>query len=459
MIRFLCVLMAVAVLTVLGCAEQQSAPANTAQLPVETNTPARTPGPEGSVRGQPRFVSSNLPRDTSPGVAPEDVAQVVEGNTEFAFKLYQSLAGSPEFNGKNLFYSPFSISSALAMTYAGARGETERQMADVLGFDVSQEQLHAAFNLLDQKLTGNQKFDLEIASSLWGQDGFPFKQEFLDLLASNYGAGMRLVDYSGPSSREAARQAINDWVEEATKERIRDVVPEDFLDELTRLVLANAIYFKADWLYKFPKGATSDRPFHLLDGNEVSVPTMEHSHIPLRYAELDGLRAIELRYEGTPVSMIVILPERGGFADVERNLGGPLVHEVVQAIEKVNPKVVILRMPKFEFTSEARLRDALLKTGMSDAFDPGRADFSGIADPSSTRGKLYIKDAVHKAFIKVDEEGTEAAAATAVGEFDTSLPEELDIDRPFIFLIRDGVTGTVLFVGRVLDPRPDSNQR
>jgi serpin B len=401
------------------------------------------PAPDSSV------AESDKPRNLSPAASAHDLTELADGNAAFAFDLYHTLRGE----GGNLFFSPYSISTALAMTYAGAAGETAGQMAATLHFTLPAESLHPALNAyaLDlqaraEQATEGTPFELSIANSLWGQQGFPFLPEFLDLLAENYGAGMRLVDYE--SDPEGARKAINDWVSDETREKIKDLIPQGAIDAMTRLVLANAIYFKAGWLNPFEETATAPGPFHLLDGSEVEIPMMQQSE-SYGYVIGDGYRAIELPYRNGNTSMLIILPDEGQFEAVEEQLSPAMMTDL---LGRMTYGPVNLSVPKFTYESEFNLNDALIALGMTDAFDPGRADFSGM---DGTRD-LYISDVLHKAFVSVDEEGTEAAAATAVIMSLTSAPMgeliTFTIDRPFIYMIRDQQTGTILFLGRVLDP-------
>jgi serpin B len=393
---------------------------------------------------------SDAPRNMTPDVSDDALQMLVDGNTAFAIDLYRQLQ---EKEG-NLFFSPHSISVALTMTYAGARGETADQMAETLHFTLSQEELHAAFNALDLALRPEddaeeeQEFVLNIANSLWVEETYTFRDEFLDLLARNYGAGLRLVSFK--TAAEAARQAINTWVEEKTEGKIKDLIPKGGVNDLTRLVLANAIYFNAKWAHTFPENRTEDGTFATADGSEVTVPMMSWSEpeiIP--YTQSDGYQAVELPYQGGDTSMVILVPDEGALADFESNLTGERLQNILAELETKGG--VALTMPKFEYEAKASLADTLKLLGMPATFDPERANFSGM---DGTRN-LYITDIFHKAYVAVDEEGTEAAAATAAVFGITSMPQsdvELTIDRPFIYLIRDTETGAVLFLGRVVDP-------
>jgi serpin B len=392
-------------------------------------------------------VASDLPRDTSPSVSDDDVMALADGNRAFALDLYRALL---EEEDGNLFYSPYSISAALAMTYAGARNVTEKEMAEVLHFTLPQDRLHPAFNALDLLLTRrgtsgdeDDDFQLNIANALWGQKGYEFLSEFLDVLAENYGAGLRVLDFG--RDPEKARQIINDWVYEKTEEKIKDLLPEGIIDAATRLVLTNAIYFNAKWRLPFEESQTSDGVFHLLDGSQATVPFMTQT-ASFRYAGGDGYQVVELPYVGDELAMDIFLPSQGNFEVFERALTAERVGEILEDLESSS---VILTMPKFEYESDFSLRDVLIDMGMPSAFG-NNADFSGMDGTKN----LAIEDVVHKAFVSVDEAGTEAAAATAVimVESATVGTVEMSMDRPFIFLIRDFQTDTILFLGRVVNP-------
>jgi serpin B len=395
-------------------------------------------------------LKSDQDRITSPDVNLSDEALLVEGNSAFAFELYQALKGEEG----NLFYSPYSISLALAMTYAGARGETAQQMADTLNFILEQERLHPAFNWLDAELASrgegaqgkdDEGFRLNIVNAIWGQKDYEFLSDFLDVLAENYGAGLRILDFMNET--EKSRLIINDWVSNQTEGRIEDLIPQGAIDALTRLVLTNAIYFNAAWENTFDEDMTADGPFYLLDGGQVSVPMMKQTEW-FGYTEGEGYQAVELPYDGNELSMVILLPEAGNFQAFEEGLQAQQVYDIISDLQFTG---VTLTMPKFEFDSEFSLEDTLAEMGMPDAFSPIEADFSGMTG----NPELFISDIFHKAFVAVDEAGTEAAAATAVIvklSAAPGFPVEVTIDSPFIFLIRDIETGAILFVGRVMNP-------
>lgn len=381
-----------------------------------------------------------------------DLQILSNDNNTFALELYQTLK---EENTGNIFYSPYSISSALAMTYAGARGETEKQMADTMHFTLSQDMLHPSFHDLSLELAsrGNgmasqdkKGFILRNVNALWGQKGYEFQPAFLDVLDKNYGAGMRTLDFARET--EKSRITINDWVSEQTENRIDGLIGT--LSPSTRLILTNAIYFKADWLNQFSKTSTSDGEFNLLVNGKVIVPMMRQTE-NFDYTDGTGYQAIELPYQGAELSMVILLPKPGRFESFENSLNYSQLQKI---INNLKGREVTLTMPKFGYTSDFQLSPVLAQMGMPTAFS-GSADFSGI----TPKNELWIDEVIHKAFVAVDENGTEAAAATAIimcgAAPNQPKPVEFTMDRPFIFLIRDIETNTILFMGRVLNPLED----
>ncbi len=433
-----------------GCVAAAETPAATpgeqatAEVPTETAQPTE----EQSLPVYLGMAVADVPRQTSPSVEQSLLDQQVAANNDFAFDLYLSL----RLEDGNLFYSPYSISEAMAMVYAGARGETEAQIGATLHYVLPQDQLHPAFNLLEQTLVTSESdapsFQLRVANSLWGQEKFPFLPGFLDVIARNYGAGVYLVDFTSAENRQAARQTINDWVSEETNDRINDLLPEDALNEMTRLVLVNAIYFKGEWEVPF-NPSSSDALFTLLDGSQVDVPTMSR-RAGTPFFVGDGYQAVALLYKGGRADMIIVMPDVGRFAEIEQNLDAEMLDRVAAGLQWDDVK---LFLPRFQFGYSMDMNDSLVAMGMPAAFDPNLADFSGIYDQSVEPNNLYISRVVHKAFVAVDELGTEAAAATGIVMEVVSMPVMIYIDHPFIFLIRDTQTGSILFVGRVLDPR------
>ncbi len=418
----------------------------------DTSEPSPGPGPGPGATGctDPStagcIVASEKQRVVEPSVTAADRRALAEGNTAFALDLYKEVGGEPG----NLFYSPYSISTALAMTYAGARGETEQQMAAALRFTLPQERLHPAFNDLDLALASRGKgaagqdgegFRLNVANALWGQVGTSFEAPFLDVLAESYGAGMRVVDFVKEPGE--SREIINGWVAERTEDKIKDILPEGAITPDTRLVLTNAIYFNAAWELPFEEEQTAPSDFTLADGSTVSVPMMNNT-AQTSYGEGDGYAALEMPYDGGELSMVLVLPS--DLAAFESGLDAARLEGVLGSL---GTRSVSIAMPKFKIESNLGLVPPLEELGMPIAFS-GDADFSGI----NGQGGLAISDVIHKAFVSVNEAGTEAAAATAVVIGETSAPEPASIrfDHPFLFFIRDNATSAILFVGRVADP-------
>ncbi|MBN2560982.1 MAG: serpin family protein [Phycisphaerae bacterium] len=383
------------------------------------------------------------PGVASAGPTEADMETVVKGNSAFALDLHARL----KKEDGNLIFSPYSISTALAMTYAGARGQTERQMAQVLHFSLGQDRLHPAFGALlapDAAKEDEPGYRLHLANALWGQKGRAFLEEFLSVTRRHYGAGLHEVDFVG--AREPARRTINAWVEEQTEDKIKELLKPDDLDSLTRLVLTNAIYFKGDWASQFKKDLTKEAPFRISEEKKVAVPMM-HQRGQFRYAADDKLQTLDLPYVGDELSMVVLLPsDVGGLARLEEALTQRNLDRWLGALRECS---VDVSLPRFKIKARFDLSKTLSDMGMPDAFG-GKADFSGM---DGTR-ELFIKKVIHKAYVDVNEEGTEAAAATAVVmKLRAGGPSPVFIaDHPFLFLIRDIRSGSLLFIGRVVDP-------
>jgi serine protease inhibitor len=367
----------------------------------------------------------------------------VQANTGFALDLYQKLRATEG----NLFFSPYSISTALAMTYAGARGDTQTQMARALHFLPDQDQLHPAFAQLAARLeqaARQKQIQLMVANALWPAKGFPLLKEFLALAKKYYGVRITPVDFS---AEETARHTINGWVEEKTENRIKDLIAPDVLEAATRLVLVNAIYFKGAWASPFDPALTGPAPFFTAAGASIQVPMMNRKKL-FRYAESQDLQILELPYAGNSLSMLVFLPrENEGLARLEDSLVNEKLDEWIRDLAETEVQV---SLPGFELTFPFRLDDTLKSMGMIDAFSD-KADFSAM-DASRT---LFIGAVLHKAFVAVNEQGTEAAAASAVVmQLKTvAFPSIVfRADHPFIFLIREKETGSLLFIGRVVNP-------
>jgi serpin B len=391
-------------------------------------------------------ISAKVARVVKPVVPASDGEALVAGNNGFALDLYGRIRATPG----NLFYSPYSVSSALAMTYAGAHGDTEAQMAKAMHFTLPQAKLHPAFNGLDQQLASRGagasgsdggKFRLNIANALWGQSGFSFQAPFLTVLAESYGTGVHPLDFQ--KSPDPSRVAINDWVASKTEDRIKDLLPQGSITPDTRLVLTNAIYFNAAWQTPFDTKNTAPGAFTKQDGTSVTVPMMG-ANLDIRYGEGTGYAAVEIPYDGSQLSMLLALP-----TDLDAFEAGLDAAKLASILAALGTRSVDLKLPKFSFTAEQSLKKPLSDMGMAAAFTD-EADFSGI----DGKRDLSISAVLHKAFISVNEAGTEAAAATAgiVGATSVPEPAKITFDHPFIFFIRDNATRTLLFVGRVSDP-------
>ena len=383
--------------------------------------------------------------------------QVIAGNQDFAFDLYQSLIDSQH---GNLFFSPHSISTALAMTYTGSDTLTAHQMSQVLHLPQDRQISNAGFSLLASRVAAEEEHNgyvLRLANRLWGQEGFPFREDYLTSVGSHFKSGLQTLDFA--RNVESARCSINEWVAEETNNRIAGMLPAGSLGADTRLVLTNAIYFLGKWQEQFAEHLTRNHGFEL-DSGTVDVDMMwNDATFPYAYDEGIGLSIVELPYTANApsnqsIAMIVLVPEsRDGLAQVERELSAAKLSSMMDQMTKTR---VRLGLPKFRLEQSFGLKESLSAMGMSAAFSPPNADFSRMADTAGGQ-RLFLSDVVHKTYIEVDEGGTEAAGSTAVPVTVTSVPLEPEIqvvaDRPFLFLIRDEGTGTILFMGRIVDGR------
>lgn len=414
---------------------RRSAPQPTGAEPREVEPPAPT--------GEPPESPPLTPLEADPA---RDA--LVRGNNQFAFDLYAQVRGDGR---ENLVLSPYSISAAMAMAHAGARGRTAEQMAECLHFTLPQEDLHAAFaalgELLDRRLA-QHGCQLHVANRLWGQRGYPFLDAFLATTRDRFGAELAQVDFAQP---EAASGMINDWVAEQTAEKIREIVSPDLIDpQTTRLILTNAIYFNGKWHSPFPSMSTQPAPF-FAGSRKIMVPMM-HQRERFRYAAVDELQILEMPYVGRELSMVVLLPRLRprALADLQQALSA----ESLEAwLSRLRPGEVEVYFPRFKFESHFGLTDVFQSMGMVLPFQPGAADLSGMNGGTEP---VWLQHVIHKAFVRVDEEGTEAAAATALGVFGAMMrPPPIPVfraDHPFLFLIRDNRSGTLLFLGRVTQP-------
>ncbi len=381
-----------------------------------------------------------------------DTDQLVQGNNGFAVDLYHQLRQAPDNQDKNLFLSPFSVSSALAMTYAGARGETAEQMKRVLRFDQPAKQVHTAYHDLLQALRARQEKDeveLHIANALWGQTGYDFRDEYLEVTRKQYGAGLKQVDFK--RSAEQAREKINTWVAENTRNKIKKLMPKGAITPRTRLALTNAVYFKAQWAHTFNKDATRKREFRLRNGETIQTPMM-HQTERFPFTRTDNVKLLEMPYKNRALAMVILLPQEGTSLDtVEDQLNRNTLSTWLDHLDTARVRVAI---PKFKLTSRFILNEPLENMGMTDAFRPNKADFSGMT--AAPKPRFFLQTVVHKAYVDVYEKGTEAAAATGVSLGVTSAqpekPETFMADHPFLFILRDRQTESILFIGRVLSP-------
>lgn len=402
-----------------------------------------------------QLVRSALARETSPATDAERDEQLARGNRQFAWDMYRELADADE----NLFFSPYSISIAMAMTQAGAQGNTATEIAGALHYTLPQPELHEAINATSLALnerenqlmespdgapTEGDGFQLNIVNQAWGQQNYTFLDGYLDVLAQHYGSGLLLVDFG---QAEATRTLINGWVADQTEQRVRDLIPSGVLDDGVRLVLTNAIYFKASWLEKFDPKDTAPATFAAPAGaREVSMMALLNTKI--RYGAGANYQAVSLRYLAPDVSMLLVLPAEGQFDAVAQGFDADFFDEVRASI---TGEATTVKLPKWKFESEQKLKAPMQALGVQDAFLDGVADFSGM---DGRPRELFIDEIFHKAFVAVDEKGTEAAAATAVVVRDESAsePREIEFDRPFIFAIFDEPTGEILFIGHLVDP-------
>jgi serine protease inhibitor len=383
---------------------------------------------------------------------PHEPKSFTEGSNDFALALYGRLRPEPG----NLFFSPFSIRTVLAMSYAGARGGTAAEMRSALCVPPAGEEPHVALGTIIASVNAASGGGVEvsIANSLWGQDGAALQQEFLEIVARHYFGDVHVVDFRNHA--EVARAAINQWVEEQTKRRILQLVPPRGINSDTRLVLANAVYFKGLWDQPFLEDATRVDPFHLATGGTVRA-SMMHQEAEMRYAQAAGYQAVDLDYGDSDLSMLVLLPDRqNGLRDLEERLSAAMLRD---CLARMAPREVNLSLPRFKLTlGPMNMRHPLTALGMTLAFDRAHADFRGInGRVPPDQEALFIAAVFHKAIVEVNEEGTEAAAAS-VSTFTRYLGipvSEVPVfraDHPFLFAIRDRTSGTILFLGRVADP-------
>jgi serpin B len=376
-----------------------------------------------------------------------DVSTIAQDNNAFSVDLYGKLSSEPG----NLFFSPASVTSAFAMAYAGARGTTASEMASTLHFALTPDRLHPAMGALLTQLNGpHTNYELHMANALWAEKDQHFLADYIDLTKRDYGAGFQPVDFK--SDPEAARALINNWVAQQTQQKILNLVPAGSVTPLTRLILTNAIYFKAAWAEPFSKSQTQSEDFHLSASQSVKADLM-HLDLGGRYFRGPDFQAIELTYKSNELSMIVLLPDDlDGLPALEKSFTVANIDKWIGSL--LNEDKIVVTFPRFKITQQFELSAALEALGMKQAFQASTADFSAITGHRD----LYISAAIHKAYIDVDEEGTEAAAATAIALFTMIMrqapapPIVFRADHPFLFLIRDNKSGAILFIGRLTDP-------
>jgi serpin B len=386
----------------------------------------------------------------APASTPDEMTRLARSSNAFGFDLYRRLGPG----GGNRAFSPASVSTALAMAWPGARGGTAEQMQRVLHFEATPDAVMQASGRLATSLQDpSRPVVFRIANGLFGEKTTEFVPAYLDATRAAFGAGLEPVDFK--RAAEKARLLINGWVEEKTEKRIRDLVPRGAVDRETRLVLVNAIYFLGDWEDPFEKEATRPAPFSVSASATKDVPTM-HAVESFRFVAKDGLKAVELPYKGGHMSMLIVLPDAmDGLPAVEASLTGDRLDGIARSLASTR---VHVSLPKFEVDppGSMALGEALRGLGMADAFSPAQADFTAIADPPDPRDRLFLSEVFHKAFVKVDEKGTEAAAATAAvmarAAAALAPPAEFKADHPFLFFLRDSGSGLVIFMGRVADP-------
>jgi len=388
------------------------------------------------------------------GKAPKGSDLIAQGNNQFTLEIYRKLAGG----GDNLFLSPYSISTALAMTYLGAAGQTEAQIAATLhyptaapepGRSLDRAEFSKCLGAMNRDLNARGKqgsYELAVANALWPQKGYKFLDEYIRLVRGNFDAELTELDYR--QQTEKARLTINSWVEDKTNDKIKDLIPEGMLGPTVRMVLTNAVYFKGDWNTQFKPERTKDAPFIMINGETVNTPMMNQTE-DFKYAETEALQVLELPYVKNELSMIVLLPKvKDGLPDVEKSL---MIGKLSDTLDSLRKRKVDVSLPKFKITSKFSLASVLRSMGITDAFSRN-ADFSRM-----TAGKdLFISEVVHKAYVDVNEEGTEAAAATGITMKVLSIPAppaRFVADHPFMFLIRDNQTGSILFIGRLMNPK------
>jgi serpin B len=372
--------------------------------------------------------------------AAEELNTVVSANNQFAFELYSKYRSKPG----NVFFSPYSISTALAMTYEGAKGKTAEEMQSVFHFPSDDSRRKGNARIYSGINKKGRDYTLSTANALWAQKDYSFLANYFSIAEKFYSGKATNLDFV--KDPEGSRQTINSWVEKQTNDKIKDLIPKGLINKLTRLVLTNAVYFKGNWLTQFDKEKTQEAPFRISPEKTVNAQMMAISDVKFNYTETQDLQMLELPYKGNELSMLVILPKEGKMEQVEQNLNVEKLNELKSGLRDAEIPVYL---PKFKFETKYFMAQDLIDMGMPSAFDFERADFSGMTGSRD----LYISSVIHQAFVEVNEEGTEAAAATAViMEQIAAMPAVFRADRPFIFIIQQKDSGDILFMGKVNDP-------
>lgn len=379
------------------------------------------------------------------GYSQQTVDTLIEGNNKFAFDLFQQYLSDETLSNENIFYSPISVHSALSMTYEGAKGDTADEISKTLYLDENSElRLPSYARIFNEINKGEENYSLSIANALWMQKDYPVKDEYKKVITDYYGGEARNLDFIDDTDN--SRETINKWVEEKTTNKIKNLFSEGSINPDTRLILTNAIYFKGDWEIQFEPKNTQKETFFTFSGKNQEVDMMKLTGESFNYMGDENVQILEMDYKGGDVSMIIILPREGKFEDVQKML---TLDKYTEWKKDMNIKEVNVYIPKFKIETETSLKKYLVNLGIKDAFEPGIANFSGI-DGSQN---LYIESVIHKAFVEVNEEGTEATAATGVTVGITSMPQvyTFRVDRPFLFFIQQKESGNILFMGRVGD--------
>lgn len=379
------------------------------------------------------------------GYSQQTVDTLIEGNNKFAFDLFQQYLSDETLSNENIFYSPISVHSALSMTYEGAKGDTADEISKTLYLDENSElRLPSYARIFNEINKGEENYSLSIANALWMQKDYPVKDEYKKVITDYYGGEARNLDFIDDTDN--SRETINKWVEEKTTNKIKNLFSEGSINPDTRLILTNAIYFKGEWEIQFEPKNTQKETFFTFSGKNQEVDMMKLTGESFNYMGDENVQILEMDYKGSDVSMIIILPREGKFEDVQKML---TLDKYTEWKKDMNIKEVNVYIPKFKIETETSLKKYLVNLGIKDAFEPGIANFSGI-DGSQN---LYIESVIHKAFVEVNEEGTEATAATGVTVGITSMPQvyTFRVDRPFLFFIQQKESGNILFMGRVGD--------